>query len=113
MELARGFAGRGGYVEKVRVESNGGDGISTGSACLVSGSTANFNAGSGITTGNHCTVSGNTAAGNRLYGIFAAQSTVKVVYWNGLHADPAPSAFLEGDVCICIARVMDGLDASS
>src|SRR5579863_6274840 len=43
----------------------------------------------------------------------ADQSTVKVVYWNGLHADPAPSAFVESDVCIGIARVMDCLDASS
>jgi hypothetical protein len=37
----------------------------------------------------------------------AAQSTVKIVWRNGLHAEPPTSAVVESDVCIRIARVMD------
>jgi hypothetical protein len=37
----------------------------------------------------------------------AAQSTVKIVWRNGLHAEPPTSAVVESDVCIRIARFMN------
>ena len=37
----------------------------------------------------------------------AAQSIAKIPWRNGLHAEPPASAFVESDVCIRIARVMN------
>jgi hypothetical protein len=60
----QGFTG---HVEKVRVDSNGGDGIAVRYG-TVSGNTATSNGSSGI-DGNHSTVSGNTSSFNNAYGI--------------------------------------------
>src|SRR6516162_920567 len=36
----------------------------------------------------------------------ATKSTVKVMYRNGVHAEPLPSVLAECDVCICVARLI-------